>query len=100
MNVKNTQQISITNSTQTWTETLYEAGAVSFEGDKNVVLHPRVRELVRAMHAVLAGGTVQLEIQSKGGPVFSQLEAQFDAAWTDVAAAYADSDGNVLPVGP
>lgn len=100
MSAKNTQQISITNSTQTWTETLYEAGAISFEGDNSVVLHPQVRELVQAMHAVLAGGRVQLEIQSNGGPVFSQLEAQFDAAWTDVAAAYADSDGKELPVGP
>lgn len=100
MTTPNTQPVQMTNSTKQWSEALYEAGAMEFKSDKVVVMHPRVRELVSAMHAVLAGGEVKMEIVSEGSPVYGNLERQFEAAWNDICEAYSQTEGTELPVMP
>jgi len=84
--------ISVTAGTRAWVEAMYEAGAVAIQADGGVALNPEVRELVKALHAVLAGGDAQVQIRSTGGETFRRLEAQFDLAMDEASAANRDAD--------
>lgn len=94
------EQMTVTASTRHWAETLYEAGAITYEKDRAVVLHPRIRELVQAMHAVLAGGKIDLKVTSTGGAMYNTLERQFETMWTETAQEYVDSAGKPTAIFP
>lgn len=100
MTTPNNQPVQMTDSTKQWSEALYEAGAMEFKSDTEVVLNPKIRELVSAMHAVLAGGEVKLDIVNEGSPVYQNLERHFEAAWKEISEAYAETEGTELPVFP
>ena len=95
--------INVTTGTKSWIEALYEAGALSIDADGGVAPNAEVRELVRALHAVLAGGTVDVQVRSTGGETFRKLEAQFDAAVAEASALNRDADhknGEIEPYIP
>jgi hypothetical protein len=92
--------ISVTTGTRTWIEAMYEAGAVAISADGGVALNPEVRELVKALHAVLAGGDVQIQIRSTGGETFRKLEGQFDLAMDEASAANRDADNDNGEIDP
>ncbi len=75
--------LPVTGSTVKWVERLYDAGAVVFQPDRTAVVDMHVRKLIHAMHVVLAGGDVHIDIVDPGGPVLGKLEELFDQALED-----------------
>ncbi len=82
------KEVQLTSKTATWLDTLYKCGMVSFGKDNEVILNEEIRELVRAMHAVLAGGSVSLKIEDSGGILYEQLEEIFECAHDQVNNTY------------
>ena len=96
-----TTQIPVTTGTVRWLEMLYEAGAVSVGEDGEVLVDEEVRALIRALHGQLAGGDVEVRIRREGGALHGELEATFDRACEEAAAANEHrDDGEVLPYTP
>jgi hypothetical protein len=62
---------------------LYESGAVMFNHDGSASLNNEVRALISAMHAVLSGGEVNVEIVQTGANTFDFLEQSFHNAFED-----------------
>ena len=63
--------ILVAQETQAWVDALYEKGAVTFDADGKVTIHPKVRELIAQMHDVLAAGDAAKK---------AELEQAFDKA--------------------
>ncbi len=95
--------LPVTGSTVKWVERLYDAGAVVFQSDRTAVVEKDVRKLIHAMHVVLAGGDVRIDIIDPGGPVLGKLEELFDQALEDSNAARkaaGDDDKKFDPLTP
>jgi hypothetical protein len=98
-----TEELLVTNKTASWLNTLYQCGMVSFGKDNEVILNDEIRDLIRGMHAVLAGGKVSLAIEDNGGLLYEQLEEIFQIAHDQANNAYKNrevSDDIILPYGP
>lgn len=93
-----TKEVPITESTVAWIETLYQAGAVTMLPSGGVELDPCVRDGIRALHAVLSGGEVEIKVKSTGGNIYEQLETLFDKAVSD--ADVATQFSNETPIVP
>ncbi len=98
-----TRDVPMTVHTVDWLDALYEAGATRVDPDGTVRLDPKVRDVVRAMHAVLAGAKVDIRICAEGGPVFEKLEDTFTAALEEsltAVTARRDVPGRTAPYVP
>ena len=96
-------EITVTEGTLSWVETLYEAGAIQFGPEGQMEINPEVREVIHAMHAVLAGGKVNIEIEHDGGNKCVGMERSFDRAMDEAIAANVHrdpSDKRNVPLGP
>ena len=82
------KEVQLTSKTASWLDTLYKCGMVSFGKNNEVILNDEIRELIRAMHAVLAGGNVSLKIDDNGGILYEQLEEIFETAHEQVNNTY------------
>ena len=89
------QEVQVTSKTATWLDTLYKCGMVSFGKDNEVIINEEIRELIRGMHAVLAGGKVTLKVEDNGGMLYEQLEEIFESAQEQVNNTYMSRDGRV-----
>ena len=73
--------VPVARPTLDWLEACLKGGAVEVTGKGRAALNPKVRELVRAMHVVLAGGDVAVSVKRVGDPKkVARLEKQLDAA--------------------
>lgn len=102
-NIIPTTQVTTTAGTIDWMEALYESGAISFGQDGRVSVNPEVRKAITAMHVILAGGTVSIEITNNGGDRCALLERKFDRSIAEVCSAhlYRSEDDTVeLPLSP
>ena len=78
----------VTHGTKHWITSLYELGAVSYKENEGTILHPQLRSVVSAIHAVLAGGEVAINITRPGNEsTYNQLERDFEAAWKETSDA-------------
>lgn len=89
------KEVQLTSKTASWLDTLYKCGMVSFGKDNEVILNDEIRELIRAMHAVLAGGNVSLKIEDNGGILYEQLEEIFETAHDQVNNTYRNPDAGM-----
>ncbi|MDJ0762972.1 MAG: hypothetical protein QNJ97_08295 [Myxococcota bacterium] len=86
---------------QPWLAALYESGAATLSPTGAVNMNPEVRNLFSAIHAVLAGGEVKLEVVDTGGAAYATLESHMDRAIGQVgklAAELGGADG-IAPMG-
>lgn len=92
----------IGTKTFAWLDTLYKCGLVSFGKENEVVLNEEIRDLIRGVHAVLAGGKVSMTIEDNGGMLYEQLEEIFQIAHDQVNAAYMSSAApdDITPFAP
>ena len=95
-------QMPVTRTTLEWFEALYAAGALRYGPDGDISVEPRVREAVAAMHHVLAGAEVTIEVKRPGDTTFEKLEGLFDRAIDEatVAARLRKDDDGVVPYVP
>jgi hypothetical protein len=95
-----TMQTCLTQSTAEWLCQLYDSGAVTFMPDGSVTLDEEVSKLISALHAVLSGGEVKVDIIRSGGNAYDRLENAFSKAWRDsnIAFQYALNDDVVTMV--
>lgn len=82
--LKTNVEMMVTEHMKLWIGEIFEAGAVSFAPDGTGTLNKEVREMVEALHALLAGGTVEVAIVQKGGERCDRLERFFDQAWEEL----------------
>ena len=74
-----------------WLEALSRAGVVMFNAKGAAVLPPKVRELTAALHEVLAGGTVKVDVVVQGDPKLrSELDGKLERAMAAVNALSSD----------
>ncbi|MCK9460053.1 MAG: hypothetical protein M0R80_10475 [Proteobacteria bacterium] len=95
-------QMPVTKTTLEWFEALYAAGALIYGPDGTVSLEPKVREVIAAMHQVLAGGDVRLEVVRQGDATYAKLEELFDRAVSESSTAneLRDGEDEVMPYLP
>jgi hypothetical protein len=95
-------QMPVTKTTLEWFEAMYAAGALIYGPDGRISVQPKVREAIAAMHHVLAGGDVRLEIARRGDKTFERLEALFDRAVSEASTAHdvRSEDEGVMPYLP
>ena len=86
-NIVPVASVHVTRSTVEWIEQLYSQGAVQFDPDGNIVVDEKVRHAIEALHALLAGGEVSIEIANRGTGAFNTLEQLFDNACAEAASA-------------
>ena len=93
-----TENLCVTKSTAVWINKLYESGAVSFNQDRSALLDEEIRNLVRAIHVVLSGGEVKIEISQSGSFIYDQLEKAFQKSWDDsnIANEFCRIDGSAM----
>ncbi len=89
-----TREVLVTEKTASWLDTLYKSGMVSFGKDREVVLNEEIRELLRGVHAVLAGGKVSVNIEDDGGLMYEQLEEIFQISHDQVNISYKNREAN------
>ena len=95
--LKTSVEMTVTEHMNLWIREIFEAGAVSFAPDGTATLNKEVREMVEALHALLAGGTIEVAVVHKGGERGDQLERFFDLAWeelNEVRRSQAQNAGN------
>jgi hypothetical protein len=78
--------VQVTESTQQYLTRCLELGALEGPlGDMKVT--QEVAAILQALHAVLAGGKVNVEVESQGNPdVFNELNSRLEAAGRDANA--------------
>lgn len=102
-NIIPTTEVTATKGTVAWVEALYEAGAVTFEPDGSIALNSEIKMAIDAMHAILAGGDVSIEIKEKGGLKCEELNRIFQTAWEEANSANknrSNGDVKVPPMSP
>jgi hypothetical protein len=82
-----TEHTLLTCSTIRWIGKLYDAGAIVFHPDGDASLDEDVRKLIRALHVVLSGGEVEIQILQSGTEFFDALESAFEEAFEDANTA-------------
>ncbi|MCU0691595.1 MAG: hypothetical protein MUF54_09350 [Polyangiaceae bacterium] len=89
--------IGVTKELLTWLETLAQRGAFVAAPDGSGGVVPKVDELIRAIHIVLAGGEVEAKIKFPGERAISQdLDRKLDATLR-AASVSATTVSNVAP---
>lgn len=101
-NIIQTTSITATKGTMLWMQKLYESGAVIFWPEGQISIQPEIRDVIKAMHAILAGGKVELKISYDGGERFLELERLFDESVDEVntARVHRNNADDPLPVSP
>ena len=95
-------EMPVTPATLKWVEAIYAAGAVSYNPDGTMKLHPAVRKATEAIHHILAGGEVEFVVRREGDETFAELEKQFEEAIveTNKANELRDPERAITPYMP
>jgi hypothetical protein len=82
-----TKDVPMTFNTVNWIESLHQAGAISVDLNGEVSLDSKVREVIKALHTILAGGKVEINFEAPKSQMFDQLEHQFESALNEAITA-------------
>ena len=80
-------------------EALYSKGVLQVTGQGKVALDPQVARLVSAIHVVLAGGTVDVRVRTRGDASSARaLDSRLDKAISEAGALVNNLDpGTYVP---
>lgn len=89
--------LQLTESTHAYITRCLELGALEGTlGDMKVT--PELAAILQALHAVLAGGKVNVQVESQGNPdVFNELNGRLEAAGRDANAINTAAGYYVVP---
>lgn len=95
-----TTELTVTMNTINWTDALHKCGAVTVEPNGEIRLNPKVREIITALHTVLAGGGVTVKMKQIESQTFSMLEQKFELAFNEAKAAVENRRNDATAISP
>lgn len=95
-----TTELTVTTNTAKWMDHLHQCGATFVTPSGEVQLHPKVREIVTALHTVLAGGNVTITSDPIDSTTFEALESKFELAFKEAKTAVEARTHMPRPVSP